>query len=163
MALVKKILRQGCMYNTCPLLKITNNVILVLCNQWRLGSACASMQSDQSLLFTWRNHGSLAIQRVPSRNWTDCMDAESDISFAGHTCPEVPFLTAGLGGSVSCTSDWWSGGCELSPCWVRQYSFIEIYHEIFSRVILSLPLILECICQFLPKDGANILVNCLED
>ena len=31
----------------------------------------------------------------------------------------------------------------LIPHWVRQYSFIEIDHKIFSGVILSLPLLQE--------------------
>ena len=29
------------------------------------------------------------------------------------------------------------------PCWVQQHSFVEIDHEIFIMVILSLPLIQE--------------------
>ena len=47
------------------------------------------------------------------------------------------FMEAGLGGSVGCMSDWFSGGCWFD--WLdQQNSFI---HELFSRVILSLPLI----------------------
>ena len=45
------------------------------------------------------------------------------------------YKQAGLGGSVGCTSDWSPGG--------RQHSFVEIDHELFSTVILSLPLIQE--------------------
>ena len=48
---------------------------------------------------------------------------------------------AGLGGSVGCTSDWRAEGCRFDPCRGRQRSFMEIDHEIFSTVILSLPLI----------------------
>ena len=40
-------------------------------------------------------------------------------------------------------SDWRSGGHGFSPCRGRQHSFVEIDHEIFSTVILSLPLIQE--------------------
>ena len=47
---------------------------------------------------------------------------------------------AGLGRSVGCALDWWSGGREFEAS-VRQHSFVEIDHEIFSTVILSLPLI----------------------
>ena len=50
---------------------------------------------------------------------------------------------AGLGGSVECASDWRSGGRGFDPRRVRQHSFVEIDHEIFSTVILSLPLIQE--------------------
>ena len=48
----------------------------------------------------------------------------------------------GLGSSVGCSLDWWSGGREFTAP-VRQHSFVEIDHEIFSTVILSLPLIQE--------------------
>ena len=49
---------------------------------------------------------------------------------------------AGLGSLVGCALDWWSGG-RLFAAPVRQHSFVEIDHEIFSTVILSLPLIQE--------------------
>ena len=37
--------------------------------------------------------------------------------------------------------DWRPGGCGFNPRQGRQHSFVEIDHEIFSTVILSLPLI----------------------
>ena len=40
-------------------------------------------------------------------------------------------------------SDWRPGGCGLNPRQGQQHSFVEIDHEIFSTVILSLPLIQE--------------------
>ena len=40
-------------------------------------------------------------------------------------------------------SDWRPGGRGFSPRRGRQQSFVEIDHEIFSTVILSLPLIQE--------------------
>ena len=40
-------------------------------------------------------------------------------------------------------SDWRPGGCGFNPCRGRQHSFVEIDHEIFSTVVLSLPLIQE--------------------
>ena len=40
-------------------------------------------------------------------------------------------------------SDWRPGGHGFNPRPGRQHSFMEIDHEIFSRVILSLPLIQE--------------------
>ena len=49
--------------------------------------------------------------------------------------------------------DWWSGGLEFEAP-VRQHSFAEIDHEIFSTVILSLPLIQEGSCQLLAKECA---------
>ena len=44
----------------------------------------------------------------------------------------------------------------------RKY-FVEIDHEIFSMVILSLPLIQEGQLSFSGKRMCTILVNCLED
>ena len=40
-------------------------------------------------------------------------------------------------------SDWRPGGCGFNPSRGRQHSFMEIDREIFSTVILSLPLIQE--------------------
>ena len=53
-----------------------------------------------------------------------------------------PKLGAGLDGSVGCISNWRSGH-GVDPCQVWQHSIIEIDHEIFSMVILSLLLIQE--------------------
>ena len=39
----------------------------------------------------------------------------------------------------------------FNPCQVWQHSFVEIDHKFFSVDILSLPLIQEGQCQFLPK------------
>ena len=51
-------------------------------------------------------------------------------------------------------SDWRPGGHGFDPRRGRQHSFMEIDHEIFSTVILSLPLIQEG--QFLAKECAQI-------
>ena len=45
----------------------------------------------------------------------------------------------------------------------RQLSFMEIDHEIFSKVILSLLLIQEGQVSVSGKRLCTILVNCLED
>ena len=45
----------------------------------------------------------------------------------------------------------------------RQHSFVEIDHEIFSTVILSLPLIQEGQLSVSGKRMCTILVNSLED
>ena len=55
---------------------------------------------------------------------------------------DVYIISAGLGSSAECMLDWWSGGLEFVAL-VLPHSFIEIDHEIFSTVILSLPLIQE--------------------
>ena len=58
-------------------------------------------------------------------------------------------------------SDWRPGGRGFNPSRGRQHSFVEIDHEIFSTVILSLPLIQEG--QFCGERMCTILVNRLED
>ena len=52
-------------------------------------------------------------------------------------------------------SNWKPGGCGFNPHLGRQHSFVEIDLEIFSTIILSLPLIQEGICQFLAKECAQ--------
>ena len=63
----------------------------------------------------------------------------------GVVCPHLCFIiaVAGLGGAIERASDWRPGGHWFDPRPGRQHSFVEIDHEIFSMVILSLPLIQE--------------------
>ena len=72
----------------------------------------------------------------------------------------VPRLfTTGLGGSVGCASDWRPGGRGFDPRRGRQHSYVEIDHEIFSTVILSLPLIQEGQLSVSGERMCTILVN----
>ena len=57
-------------------------------------------------------------------------------------------------------SDWRPGGRGLNPHRGRQHSFVESDHEIFSTVILSLPLIQEGQLSVSGKRVCTILVNC---
>ena len=70
---------------------------------------------------------------------------------------------AGLGGSVGCASDWRPEGRGFDPRPGQQHSFVEIDHEIFSTVILSLPLIQEGQLSVSGERMCTILVNRLED
>ena len=72
-------------------------------------------------------------------------------------------LIAGLGGAVGCASDWRPGGRGFDPRRGRQHSFVEIDHEIFSTVILSLPLIQEGQLSVSGERMCTILVNRIED
>ena len=68
------------------------------------------------------------------------------------------FTTCGGPASVAqldAPSDWRPGGRGFNPRRGRQHCFVEIDHEIFSTVILSLPLIQEGSCQFLAKECAQ--------
>ena len=68
-----------------------------------------------------------------------------------------------LGGSVECASNWRPGGCRSDLCRGRQHSFMEIDREVFSTVILSLPLIQEGQLSVSGERMCTILVNHLED
>ena len=60
-------------------------------------------------------------------------------------------------------SDWRPGGRGFNPRQARQHSFVEIDHEIFSTVILSLPLIQEGQLSVSGERMCTMLVNRLED
>ena len=60
-------------------------------------------------------------------------------------------------------SDWRPGGRGFNPRRGRQHSFVEIDDEIFSTVILSLPLIQEGQLSVSGERMCTILVNRLED
>ena len=64
---------------------------------------------------------------------------------------------------LDAASDWRPGGRGFNPCRGRQQSFMEIDHEIFSTVILSLPLIQEGQLSVSGERMCTILVNRLED
>ena len=75
----------------------------------------------------------------------------------------VQVQRVGLGGLVGCTSDWRPGRRGFHPCGGRQHSFVEIDHEIFSTVTLSLPPIQEGQLSVSGERLCTILVNCVED
>ena len=56
-------------------------------------------------------------------------------------------------------SDWRPGGHGFNPLRGRQHSFVEIDHEIFSTVILSLPLIQEGQLSVSGERMCTVLVN----
>ena len=60
-------------------------------------------------------------------------------------------------------SDWRLGSRGFNPRRGRQHSFVEIDHEIFSTVILSLPLIQEGQLSVSGERMCTILVKRLED
>ena len=68
-----------------------------------------------------------------------------------------------LGGSVGCAVQLKTRRSRVQPRRGRQHSFVEIDHEIFSAVILSLPLIQEGQLSVSGERMCTILVNRLED
>ena len=100
----------------------------------------------------------------------DCYKLKMDVpvSFALHF--KILWYTGtdtntylGLGGSVGCASDGRPGGRGFDPRRGRQHSSVEIDHEIFSTVILSLQLIQEGQLSVSGERMCTILVNRLED
>ena len=87
------------------------------------------------------------------------------LSCSNFIAPDTVFfqLKASIGGSVRCELDWRPGGRGFDPRRGRQHSFVEIAHEIFSTVILSLLLIQEGQLSVSGKRMYTILVNRLED
>ena len=70
---------------------------------------------------------------------------------------------AGLGGSVRCAVRLETRRSQVQPGRGRQHSFVEIDHEIFSMVILSILLIQEGQLSVSGERMCTILVNRLED
>ena len=72
-------------------------------------------------------------------------------------------LRPALVAHLDALSDWRPGGRGFNPRRGRQHFFMEIDHEIFSTVILSLPLIQEGQLSVSGERMCTILVNRLED
>ena len=75
---------------------------------------------------------------------------------------QVLCTEAGLGGSTGCAVRLETGRSRVQTRG-RQHSFVEIDHEIFSTVILSLPLIHEGQLSVCGERMCTILVYRLED
>ena len=80
---------------------------------------------------------------------------KSQSNFCESLTPRLPLMDA--------PSDWRPGIRGFNPHQGRQHSFVEIDHEIFSTVILSLPLIQEGKLSVSGERMCTILVNRLED
>ena len=100
------------------------------------------------------------------RLWSDCMDAQADLSLL------CAHMSNGTFSYIPARRPWWlswmrrptgPGGRGFNPRRGRQHSFVEIDHEIFSMVILSLPLIQEGQLSVSGERMCTILVNRLED
>ena len=79
--------------------------------------------------------------------------------------PDSLYILPASVAQLDAPSDWRPGGRGFNPRQGRQHSFMEIDHEIFSTVILSLPLIQEgqLNLSVSSERTCTILVNCLED
>ena len=78
-------------------------------------------------------------------------------------CNDRKTILAASVAQLDAPSDRRPGGRRFNPCQGRQHSFVETDYEIFSTVILSLPLIQEGQLSVSGKRMCTILVNRLED
>ena len=80
-----------------------------------------------------------------------------------HFCLDRTFLGLSSVAQLDAPSDWRPGGRGFNPRRGRQHYFVEIDHEIFSTVILSLPLIQEGQLSVSGERMCTIRGNRLED
>ena len=83
--------------------------------------------------------------------------------FVGHIFLKYLLKSPASVAQLDAPSDWRPGGRGFNPRRGRQHPFVEIDHEIFSTVILSLPLIQEGQLSVSGERMCTILVNRLED
>ena len=80
-----------------------------------------------------------------------------------HLPPNFTLILLASVAQLDALSDWSPGGRRFNPRRGRQHSFVEIDHEIFSTVILSLPLNQEGQLSVSGERMCTVLVKCLED
>ena len=97
-------------------------------------------------------------------NFSSCVNKDIRIINKGALLQETvnAFRPASVA-QLDAPSDWRPGGRGFNPRRGRQPSFVEIDREIFSTVILSLPLIQEGQLSVSGERMCTILVNRLED
>ena len=109
---------------------------------------------------------------VTGPSWPSCFELEEKFEYTGHIekhktlvttfMQDITILPASVA-QLDAPSDWRPGGRGFNPRRGGQHSFVEIDREIFSTVILSLPLIQEGQLSVSGKRMCTILVNRLED
>ena len=82
-------------------------------------------------------------------------DADSNMAVCSFKVFVSRKYNACISGSVGCSSNLGSGGCRFEPQPVSNILSWRFDREIFSTVILSLPLIQKGSCQFLAKEYAQ--------
>ena len=85
------------------------------------------------------------------------------VTFRGGDQAELNSRPPASVAQLDAPSDWGPGGRGFNPRRGRQHSFVETDHEIFSTIILSLPLIQEGQLSVPGERMCTIQVNRLED
>ena len=116
---------------------------------------CSAQCSMPARLGHWQSRTSSICSEMTGQ-WSDRS------AMSGHKTLSPPGLPASVA-QLDAPSDWRPGGRGFNPRRGRQHSFVAIDHEIFSTVILSLPLIQEGQLSVSGERMCTILVNRLED
>ena len=106
------------------------------------------------LAYSWAIEGNVFVSSVSFLSFL--------VLFLPHPSLSSSILPASVA-QLDAPSDWRPGGRGFNPRRGRQHSFVEIDHEIFSTVILSLQLIQEGQLSVSGERMCTILVNSLED
>ena len=138
-------------------------------NQCKFPIPCKSPLSEKpslpanhrySLKFSVKhNEGKFTVCQM---NYTECNNYKCNVLHNVSLSIYSEFVPASVA-QLDAPSDWRPGGRGFNPRRGRQHSFVEIDHEIFSTVILSLPLIQEGQLSVSGERMCTILVNRLED
>ena len=75
--------------------------------------------------------------------------------FTWNVKPYLIWKIASPGGSVWCVFDWWSGGCEVEPCWVGNILLWRLIMKYFLWSFSPYLRFKKGSCQFLAKECAQ--------
>ena len=120
----------------------------------RLPAVVAALNGEDTWLTGKKSQDAIRTANLWSTTWK--------MVLSGASCVRSNSLLASVA-QLDAPSDWRPGGRGFNPRRGRQHSFVEIDHEIFSTVILSLPLIQEGQLSVSGERMCTILVNRFED
>ena len=136
------------------------------CIHWRFWSECMNVQADPNLCWSHISEGMFFLHLCIIQNYFYRMVEKMErwgIWFFHSVIWMYLHPSPASVAQLDAPSDWRPGGRGFNPRRGRQHSFVEIDHEIFSTVILSLPLIREGQMSVSGERMCTILVNRLED
>ena len=113
--------------------------------------------------FTFRIIQVIKFILLTYKSFSACLDEVQEEVLHYSRCQCLANVSMASVAQLDVSSDWRPGGHGFNPCRGRQHSFMEIDHEIFSTVILSLPLFHEGQLSVSGERMCTILVNHLEN
>ena len=103
--------------------------------EWKLKIECSSIVDPQSITnyINWMRSGNSQILFLFQQIEELGKETQQNIEFFRNIFLGDRMGHAGLGGSVGCPSDWWSGGCAFDPHRVGNILSWRFYHELFLK------------------------------